>query len=137
MDRLTYRGTPRMTEDGIITPSYSDYPIRRIIERLTEYEDAEEQGLLLRLPCKVGDKYYRIHRFCSMCGYENKETFHPTRGDCELWCECNHKNPCDKENRIVEYTFECLETIINNAKDIGTSLFLTREEAEKAMAEMG
>lgn len=49
MERLTYRGSEIMTEDGLIRPSYSDYPTRRIIERLAEYEDLEEQGLLLRL----------------------------------------------------------------------------------------
>ena len=43
-----------------IRPSYSNYSTKRIIERLTEYEDAEEQGLLLRLPCKVGTTVYLI-----------------------------------------------------------------------------
>ena len=61
MERLTYRGTPKMTEDGMITPSYSDYPVRKIIKRLAEYEDAEEQGLLLRLPCKVGDEFWELN----------------------------------------------------------------------------
>lgn len=28
-------------------------------KKLAEYEDADEQGLLLRLPCKVGDTMYR------------------------------------------------------------------------------
>lgn len=28
------------------------------LERLAEYEDAEEQGRLVRLPCKVGDTVY-------------------------------------------------------------------------------
>ena len=28
--------------------------------KLKEYEDLEEQGLLLKLPCKVGDTVYRI-----------------------------------------------------------------------------
>lgn len=28
-------------------------------DKLAEYEDLEEQGLLFRLPCKVGDKVYR------------------------------------------------------------------------------
>ena len=37
MERLTYRGSERMTEDGWIRPSYSDYPTRRIIEKLAEY----------------------------------------------------------------------------------------------------
>ena len=27
-------------------------------KKLAEYEDLEEKGLLLRLPCKVGDKVY-------------------------------------------------------------------------------
>ena len=49
MERLTYRGSEIMTEDGWFKPSYSNYSTKRIIERLTEYEDAEEQGLLLRL----------------------------------------------------------------------------------------
>lgn len=30
------------------------------MEQLKAYEDAEEQGLLLRLPCKVGDEVYII-----------------------------------------------------------------------------
>lgn len=33
-------------------------PIRAAVERLAEYEDAEKKGLLLRLPCKVGDTVY-------------------------------------------------------------------------------
>ena len=41
MERLTYRGSERMTEDGLVRPSYSDYPTRRIIERLAEYEDTD------------------------------------------------------------------------------------------------
>lgn len=32
--------------------------INEIYEKLAAYEDAEEQGLLLRLPCKVGDTVY-------------------------------------------------------------------------------
>lgn len=30
------------------------------VRRLAEYEDAEEKGLLIKLPCKVGDIVYRI-----------------------------------------------------------------------------
>lgn len=37
-----------------------DYGNGSPTEKLSAYEDAEEQGLLLRLPCKVGDKLYRI-----------------------------------------------------------------------------
>ena len=70
MERLTYRGSKRMTEDGLIRPSYSDYPTRRIIEKLAEYEDLDEQGLLLKLPCPIGTEVWTI-----MCGMTGK---HPT-----------------------------------------------------------
>lgn len=33
-----------------------------VIDKLAEYEDLEEQGLLLRLPVKVGDTVYIISR---------------------------------------------------------------------------
>lgn len=33
-------------------------PIQNVIDKLAEYEDLEEQGLLIRLPCKVGDIVY-------------------------------------------------------------------------------
>lgn len=60
MDRITYHGTPYATIHGMTEPIYSDYPIRAIMNKLAEYEDAEEQGLLLRLPCPVGSKIYSV-----------------------------------------------------------------------------
>lgn len=35
-------------------------PAQAAVERLAELEDAEEKGLLMRFPCKVGDTVYRI-----------------------------------------------------------------------------
>ena len=54
MDRLTKR-----TETGGIKYTRHNIYEENIVEKLAEYEDAEEQGLLLWLPCKVGDKVYR------------------------------------------------------------------------------
>lgn len=34
--------------------------MRALFEKLAEYEDLEEQGLLLRLPCKVGDTIWEL-----------------------------------------------------------------------------
>ena len=34
--------------------------LRMALEKLADYEDLEEQGLLVRLPCKVGDVLYCI-----------------------------------------------------------------------------
>lgn len=33
---------------------------KAVLEKLAKYEDMEEQGLLIKLPCKVGDTVYEI-----------------------------------------------------------------------------
>ena len=35
--------------------------LQEVSKKLAEYEDLEEQGLLLRLPCNVGDIIYRVN----------------------------------------------------------------------------
>lgn len=48
------------TCDGVGTSENCDYCdfSTKICEKLAHYEDLEEQGLLLRLPCKVGTMVY-------------------------------------------------------------------------------
>ena len=36
---------------------------RQIFEKLQRYEDLEEQGRLITLPCKIGDTVYGIRRY--------------------------------------------------------------------------
>ena len=120
MERLTYRGLERMTEDGLIRPSYSNYPTRRIIERLAEYEDLEEQGLLLRLPCKVGDTVWRI------------------------FLSDNYIMPCNVEEFVYSDSLYIIvrEELFNtrrglNINEIGKTVFLTKAEAEKKLKGIG
>ena len=138
MQRLT-----RRTKLGAVVPytdlscesEYNDW-ITDITDKLAEYEDLEEEGLMIKLPCKVGDKYYRVVRTCSMDGREEKGDFFPTKSDCDLWCNCNHKSPCDKEYMILEDTFQSLIGVIHRAKDIGVSYFLTEKEAKEKRKEL-
>lgn len=44
--------------------SCGNCPIQKAIEKLTEYEDLEEQGKLLKLPCTVGTPVYYIQGNC-------------------------------------------------------------------------
>lgn len=53
MSRLTIPAAT--TSTGL--PVYSG-SLQNLIAKLTEYEDAEAQGLIVRLPCKVGDAVY-------------------------------------------------------------------------------
>lgn len=101
-------------EDEIITAYMYRYE-RRIhsdllddaFEKLKRYEDAEEQGLLLRLPCKVGDTVYRV----SIIGRDlNGKPYYKI-----------------KEK---SFAFVWLEKL-------GKTVFLTREEAEAKLKELG
>lgn len=72
MERLTKRDFSRITYNerrSIMCSSYCDNcsqgagnckTVKNMIKKLATYEDLEEQGLLVRLPCKVGDTVYDI-----------------------------------------------------------------------------
>ena len=93
--------------------------IYQAIQKLAEYENLEEQDLLLRLPCKVGDIVFKLkqHNYCPV-------------GICrkDISCsECRANTPFG----IVEKKFK-----LNELKEIGKTVFLTREEAEQKLKEM-
>ena len=129
MERLTYRGSEIMTEDGWFKPSYSCYSTKRIIERLAEYEDAEEQGLLLRLPCKVGSPLYKVYKKPTKCtAYGEYKDDYACQG-CEK--ECDSSYVWD----IYKYKAD-IKTIVCLSDEIGKEVFLTQAEAEQKLKEM-
>lgn len=102
-----------------------------IIERaentkLKQYENLEEQGLLLRLPCKVGHKVYTIN-----CSYDCKHDFDCIEIEefkCEAGLRCKYQR---KEYSVVETEFQ-----VPKIAALGETVFLTLEEAEQALKEM-
>lgn len=104
-------------------------PIQNAFDKLAAYEDAEEQGLLLRLPCPIGTKLY---------GFE-MQFWIDRKGckDCVYYCDCGDDSFCDYIEdfpactKIIETTFE-----LKFLERIGESLFLTKEEAEAALKKM-
>ena len=100
MSRLTWRNP----KDG---KTYLYGENADVVGKLADYEDAEEQGLLLRLPCKVGDKVWGIIRYFF-----------------------RDKNQSPYE--IYECKFD-----LSMLREIGKTVFLKREEAEAALAEKG
>lgn len=127
MERLTY-----VAENGEVLFHPADLPddegititqlakdgrykaLEEIAERLANREQAEEQGLLLRLPCKVGSNIYRI-----------------TDDGVEV-AVCREMTVADKEMYIESVTL--CDWI--SFDEIGKSVFLTREEAEAKLKEM-
>ena len=127
MERLTERN-PLWIDDELweraCEPDCEE--IDAVYRKLKDYEDAEEQGLLLKLPCKVGDTLYRVNKGA-------KEPVIMMRV-IQLYIKQIHK---DRTVMRID--------AINDADmgescylpcDIGERIFLTREEAEAKLAEM-
>ena len=102
-----------------------------LIEKLGKYEDAEEQGLLLRLPCNVGDTVYCIYERYTKCS-ENEQEF--DEYSCQ-GCECLE---CDshKELYVQSQKAYSLDWIVTNLKNFGKTVFLTKSESEAKLKEL-
>ena len=116
---------------GLIALFYRNlYAMADLREKLKAYEDAEEQGLLFRLPCKVGDTLYRIDTDETI---ENVEIEEYTIENIVIsnWGDILFKY--DAYDGII-----CaLENITKGTLYLGFyRIFLTKEEAEQALAEM-
>ena len=95
------------------------------LEELKSYKGLEEQGLLVRLPCKVGDKVWD-NDFGHPESYEIKAFSY---GYCDSYVEP------DIEDEIIFY-YENYTGSITGAfpmSEIGKTIFLTNEEAEKKL----
>ena len=93
--------------------------IQKAFEKLAEYEDLEEQGLLLRLPCKVGDKVFKLkqYNYCPV-------------GICRKDISCSECR-ANTTFGIVEGKF-----MLKELKEIGKTVFLTKAEAEQKLKEV-
>lgn len=140
-----------------------DFGSANVLCRLAEYEDLEEQGLLLRLPCNVGDTVYAICT-CEAVDAVLDGTLYGSNGGfgtatgyyCpyELSDKCPHidADDCD-ECKNIEAVFEDTidyiniteyETIIGlhntnlcvTIDEIGKIVFLTKAEAEAKLKEL-
>ena len=102
--------------------------VPKLYKHLAEYEDLEEQGLLLELPCKVGDAVYVVGTRC-LAGEEPEEGC--TFLDCE---ECIYDKTYIVFETKVDSMMMCNFMVCDNTNFIfGKTVFLTKEEAEKAL----
>lgn len=127
MERLTQtsdKGGVAFTFDLDVTCQPSEMKkILKIAEKLKEYEDLEEQGLLLRLPCKVGDTVYYISEgFIEPCTVETIfiSDYTDKDGNCSYMAEIHYdREDCPYVSTEIYFT------------DIGKTVFLTRAEVER------
>ncbi len=123
MERLTDRITNMETGKVLAYTLKREIHMIKGIDKLGAYEDAEEKGLLLRLPCDYNESLFWVVR-----GHIKEVWFKGIR--------------CDKgyKPQIIARYMEGLsskEEPITKLENIGKTVFLTREEAEQALKQMG
>ena len=96
---------------------------RQIFEKLQHYEDLDEQGRLITLPCAVGDTVYlfsydTIHPF-TVNGFEINEYEVEFKGSY-----------CGEEKNLEHWAIRL------PVSRIGKTVFLTKEEAEVVLKEV-
>ena len=101
--------------------------VENMIKKLATYEDLEEQGLLVRLPCKVGDTVWDIDT-----GYPEPYKITAFSYGCHDLVGFG----CDDD--ITFYYTSCRRQTAGAflLSEIGITVFLTCEEAEKKLKEM-
>lgn len=102
----------------------------KVYFKLKDYEDLEEQGRLIKLPCKVGDTVYCIFSRYTKCTFNNEKFDEYSCQGCEY--ECDSK----KENYVQGMRAYSLDWIVTNLKKFGKTLFLTKSEAEARLKEL-
>jgi len=123
MERLTERYD--VTPDGESDVWVKQHDYISAVRKLCDYEDLEEQGLLVRLPCKVGDTVYRVNAGA-------KQPIIPmTVSEIHFLC---YKN--ERAVRFDAIGKEDMGESCYRLEDIGRIVFLTHEEAVNKLEEM-
>ena len=121
MERLTTRWYPSGYDTfdpiDIADNEYSKINYEKVVNKLGEYEDAEEQGLLIRLPCPIGTTVYDIR------WWDEKEESVVVDGNRYF-------------RRIQKHKISKSSFGYHDIKDFGKTVFFTKAEAEAALKKM-
>ena len=120
MERLTIEKIKSLKEamrSNMNVYFYDD--VMKVFDELLEKRNAEEQGLILRLPCKIGRKVFYVQKCLA-----------PSCKECKGFLRVDNCY-CQYKARIFEQEFD-----YRHLKAFGKSVFLTKEEAEQALVEM-
>lgn len=132
MERLTERYDVAPNGESDVWVKQHDYI--SAARKLAEYEDLEEQGLLVRLPVKIGDDIYKIPSKANydlnvLNGYKANNRVYHQKAYSIVFSQSGWFVQCDKDS-IHAPNVICVDV------EYGKTWFLTPEEAEKKLEEM-
>lgn len=115
---------------------------RKVWERLKKWEDLEEQGRVIVMKKQEQDGMARLRELAD-ADRDGRLVVLPCKVGDELWTFCSH--PVEQVYSFTVTDISTLNgrTMLNTSRcgviderDVGKTVFLTREEAEKALEAM-
>ena len=129
MDRFTAHKTEKpellacihCIEHSNCYSGFSCSEIYNALSKLRYYENLEEDGRFVVLPCKIGDTVFElVPEYCDRRGKDM----------CNEYCDGWDTNCPDYEGETDVCARKFCESMLNK---IGKTVFLTREEAERVL----
>jgi hypothetical protein len=99
--------------------------VAEYLRKFKDYEDLEEQGRLVKLPCNRGDKIYFIKSAFSMAHFPIEARI---TSICGIDCDSDVMYSSITEYNKIDRRFK--------SSDIGKTVFLTKSEAEAKLKEL-
>lgn len=96
-------------------------------DRLRELAQAEKEGRLVVLPCKVGESLWTYDK--------DKKPREMMLDPPDIRCHCKEEDNLCMALCSAKNTGVCAKRLMNDGSDIGKTVFLTREAAEAALKE--
>lgn len=117
--------------------------------KIRECDHFKDKSKFIELPCKVGDTVFVIGKCESVSMYQDNDYFNGTGSiECPFESDCDFEDCNDDyvrifETRVDNFLFEegSIKIYFENlwhsyeVSEFGKSIFLVREEAEKALKE--
>ena len=138
MERLTERENDKLImvkqDNGEYIPAYWDEDNFKAIKKLADYEDLEEQGLLVRLPIKIGDDVYKIpsktnYELNILNGHKEFNRIYHQKVNSLVFSQRGWFVQCDKASIYAP-------DVIYVDIEFGKTWFTEYEEAEKKFGEL-
>lgn len=123
--------------------------LREAVDMAIEALQERPKGRWIELPCEVGDTVYEVYNnvdACNSCKFFYEDSID--------WTSCRNENVadtddfdgyfpdqqeypvCEKQFMDIKERQPNIDWIFNHRNQFGKTLFLTKEEAEKALADM-
>lgn len=124
----------------VIKEYWEHKQVAEYLRKLKDYEDLEEQGRLIKLPCKVGDTVYLIDR-----DENNKFKVYEGKWKRVSLVQASKDGSFNLRGEISYDIYDCFyddgrimkhEMYVGQEHTIGEVVFLTKSEAEAKLEEL-